>query len=280
MKKALLIFLSLSILLLLSGCCLSHEWVEADCITPKICTKCGETEGEALGHQWKDATCTDAKACAVCAVTEGEPLGHSFEKEEIRNPDYVAATATFVQTCSGCGKQTERAGKLESIISGKHFLMTPEEFSDRFTSMMMKNQHLLGDDQYLSFIDEEAKAGNLKMYLCQRNPSGTIRVVGEFEMLDTRGQLLLPEEHTKADKIREIRGKVRGDDPRRQTLISLVCTVDPTKEDDWDAIDRVLGGWQDTILRDDDGTCYVPFDDFLLEIQQKGSTCNIAVNIR
>ena len=169
---------------------------------------------------------------------------------------------------------------MESIISGKHFLMTPEEFSDRFTSMMMKNQHLLGDDQYLSFIDEEAKAGNLKMYLCQRNPSGTIRVVGEFEMLDTRGQLLLPEEHTKADKIREIRGKVRGDDPRRLTLISLVCTVDPAKEDDWDAIDRVLGGWQDTILRDDDGTCYVPFDDFLLEIQQKGSTCNIAVNIR
>ena len=31
----------------------SHVWKAATCTTPKTCTKCGETEGEALGHSYK-----------------------------------------------------------------------------------------------------------------------------------------------------------------------------------------------------------------------------------
>ena len=31
----------------------SHTWKAATCTTPKTCTKCGETEGEALGHSYK-----------------------------------------------------------------------------------------------------------------------------------------------------------------------------------------------------------------------------------
>ena len=42
-----------------------HEWTEATCTTPKTCSICGVTEGEALGHDWKDATCTEPKTCGV-----------------------------------------------------------------------------------------------------------------------------------------------------------------------------------------------------------------------
>ena len=31
-----------------------HDWVAANCTTPKTCEECKETEGEALGHDWGD----------------------------------------------------------------------------------------------------------------------------------------------------------------------------------------------------------------------------------
>ena len=79
--------------LLLTGCCMSHDWQDATCTEPKTCVKCGKTEGEALGHTWVDATCTEPKTCSVCGATEGEALGHTW----------VDATCTEPKTCSVCG---------------------------------------------------------------------------------------------------------------------------------------------------------------------------------
>ncbi|MBQ7358043.1 MAG: phosphodiester glycosidase family protein [Clostridia bacterium] len=73
-----------------------HSWVAADCDTPKTCSVCQATEGEALGHKWTDATCTTPKTCSVCNATEGEALGHTW----------VDATCTTPKTCSVC-KVTE-----------------------------------------------------------------------------------------------------------------------------------------------------------------------------
>ena len=88
--------------LLLSGCCLRHEWVDADCVNPKTCAKCEKTEGEALGHSWAEATCTAPKTCSVCAATEGEPLPHdvkwNFHREE----------KTMDGDCSACGEHVEQ----------------------------------------------------------------------------------------------------------------------------------------------------------------------------
>ena len=104
-KKALLLCCALVLtLLMLPGCarvkCLigSHEWNDADCVTPKTCSVCGETEGKALGHSWVDATCTTPKTCSVCEETEGKALGHSW----------VDATCITPKTCSTC-KITEGA---------------------------------------------------------------------------------------------------------------------------------------------------------------------------
>ena len=48
-----------------------HEWVDANCTTPRTCSLCGETEGEALGHTWVEATCTTPRTCSTCGTTVG-----------------------------------------------------------------------------------------------------------------------------------------------------------------------------------------------------------------
>ncbi len=97
----------------------NHTWVEATCTTPKTCTKCGATEGEALGHTWVEATCTTPKTCARCGVTEGEALGHNWVEAsceqakhcadcgvtegEALGHDWEAATYDAPKTCKRCG---------------------------------------------------------------------------------------------------------------------------------------------------------------------------------
>ncbi len=85
-----------------------HTWEDATCTSPKTCSACGETEGEALGHteetvEGKDATCTAAgftegKICTVCnevtvAQTEIPAKGHT---------EGEAATCTTNQICTVC----------------------------------------------------------------------------------------------------------------------------------------------------------------------------------
>lgn len=81
---------------LTEGEALGHIWQEADCETPKTCSRCGATEGQALGHQWTEADCTAAKTCSICSATEGEPLGHTWEGE---------ATLYTGPVCSICGTE-------------------------------------------------------------------------------------------------------------------------------------------------------------------------------
>ena len=71
----------------------THQWGQATCTTPAVCTLCKETKGAAEGHQWEDATCTMAKHCTVCGETEGEPISHR----------YTQATRTEPSTCIMCG---------------------------------------------------------------------------------------------------------------------------------------------------------------------------------
>ncbi len=98
MKKLFTLFLTLIFVALLlfslasCGEC-AHEWKAATCATPKTCTKCGVTEGEALGHSWSAATCTAPKTCTICGATEGNALGHSW----------ISATCTTPKTCAVCG---------------------------------------------------------------------------------------------------------------------------------------------------------------------------------
>ena len=55
-----------------------HDWVAADCDTPKTCNTCGESDGEELGHDWQDADCDTPKTCEICGETEGDVAGHAY----------------------------------------------------------------------------------------------------------------------------------------------------------------------------------------------------------
>ena len=91
--------------LLLTGCKCKHEWVDANCTTPKTCSLCQVTESEALGHTYADATCEAPRTCSVCNATDGEPLGHTW----------VDATCQVAKTCSVC--QKAEGDKLEHTLA-------------------------------------------------------------------------------------------------------------------------------------------------------------------
>jgi len=92
-KRRICLILLIVCICIFSGCCLKHQWKEADCIHPKTCLTCGKTDGEALGHDWLAATCEVPKICSVCGQSEGEKLPHTW----------LDANCLAPQTCSGCG---------------------------------------------------------------------------------------------------------------------------------------------------------------------------------
>ena len=99
-KKCTLSIIFVALVFFLTGCC-SHEWIEANCESPRTCSQCGATEGdivhsfeivnctdsvvcsvcgtmaEPVGHNWIDASCATPKYCDLCSLTEGDALGHS-----------------------------------------------------------------------------------------------------------------------------------------------------------------------------------------------------------
>jgi len=78
-KSIICIIVVLMLLFNLSACSCKHDWVDADCTSPKMCVKCGETEGTFKAHKWLDATCEKSMRCGVCGISEGEALGHTYE---------------------------------------------------------------------------------------------------------------------------------------------------------------------------------------------------------
>lgn len=96
MKKVMIFLLTAVLLLALTACeeVCEHSWTDADCMTAKKCTECGETEGTPLGHDWKEPTCTTALVCRRCGHAEGDPLGHNW----------VEVTCTEPKHCTGCGE--------------------------------------------------------------------------------------------------------------------------------------------------------------------------------
>lgn len=119
-KRVILLSLALVCLLILSACGCKHEtWLDADCVTPKTCAACGETEGAPLGHTWAAATCETAKTCEACGEKEGEALGHKWVEATCEAPktcenckltegealghDWADATTEAPKTCANCG---------------------------------------------------------------------------------------------------------------------------------------------------------------------------------
>ena len=76
-----------------------HTWKDANCVSPKTCSVCGQTEGEKAGHVWKAATCTLPKTCSICGETEGVSVGHKYSVADCIDP----------KVCSVCGEASGNA---------------------------------------------------------------------------------------------------------------------------------------------------------------------------
>lgn len=71
-----------------------HDWQDATCTEPRICSSCKAEDGDPLGHDWQEATCSVPKTCARCGKREGTRAEHTW----------VAATCTEQEHCAVCGK--------------------------------------------------------------------------------------------------------------------------------------------------------------------------------
>ena len=60
-----------------------------------------------LGHSWVDADCDTPKTCSVCAATEGEALGHSFGEWTVTKEATATETGEKERTCACGEKETE-----------------------------------------------------------------------------------------------------------------------------------------------------------------------------
>jgi len=130
-----LILASVIVLSLFTACGCKHEWTEATCTTPKTCSLCDATEGEAPGHKWLDATCTAPKTCKNCDATDGEALGH----------DWAEATTEAPTTCTRC-KVTEGT----KINTDPRFTTeSTKEFYGKWTCDTVFTGEMLGMDGYI-----------------------------------------------------------------------------------------------------------------------------------
>lgn len=136
MKKILLILL---VMMMLTGCCLSHEWTDATCTAPKTCTKCGETEGETLEHTWSEATCTAPKTCTVCSGTEGDALGHDFTYWYL--PTTILNPTEMYRFCRVCDELEKAPIDYETMTTEffvgvwQGYAMMSEDYGSEFLSL-------------------------------------------------------------------------------------------------------------------------------------------------
>lgn len=133
MRHARILVALMLCVLILTGCACKHQWADATCVTPKICTLCEETEGEPVGHSWTAATCEVPKICAVCAATEGDPLGHN---EAVRDCaiNYTTLLRERQTYCTNCSQVlSSEEVLLDSLHDSTHFLMDSQGFLERYT---------------------------------------------------------------------------------------------------------------------------------------------------
>ncbi len=77
-----------------------HSWVDADCITPKTCSVCGATEGEALGHNFVDFVCT------VCGANEGVATVNGVAYETLDAAIAAANDGDTIKLLAGVSGET------------------------------------------------------------------------------------------------------------------------------------------------------------------------------
>jgi len=119
-KRVIVTVFAVMSILLLSGCCVLHEWSDVTCTLPKTCLKCEKTEGEPLGHLesgWimeAEPTCiADGRRyieCTICAMELDEEILPAMGHVE---SDWITEK---VPTCTEEGKQHKICARCNEIV--------------------------------------------------------------------------------------------------------------------------------------------------------------------
>lgn len=143
---------------------LGHDWTEADCRYPETCSRCGEERGAALGHDWADATCTLPKTCKRCHSTTGAPLGHDMGEWVVDQEATCTEFGKQHRECRRCGEvedgviqKTEHTPGEWSVVESPHL----DESGDVVPGRRVKNCTVCGQEiesEAVSMSSEEIAA--------------------------------------------------------------------------------------------------------------------------
>lgn len=171
MKKT-LFCLILLVCLLLSGCACQHEWTDADCLNPQVCTKCEETAGEDLGHDWAAATCTAPETCSRCGETQRTALEHTFGDWNFHNEE-------MTHVCTVCStEQTlpiDRELYLETLLSGHWYFRCLIQQGQRYYASSFESRGYsldFGEDRKAVFFDFEQEHFGTWKFIEYKNEDG------------------------------------------------------------------------------------------------------------
>ncbi len=98
-----------------------HEWVDATCLAPKTCSKCGKTEGDiSPEHTFeKEYECSVCKKSLITPIDEAIKIGTSFEKNHCSDDYYfVKLTLDHQVNPDGFSRATIDEGLYVSVSGG------------------------------------------------------------------------------------------------------------------------------------------------------------------
>lgn len=149
-----------------------HEWSEATCTEPQVCSICGQTQGEALGHdvqEWtvdKEATCSEkgsrSGVCTRCGETVSEDIPkaeHTPGDWEVSKDYSVSSSGTVtpgeeVIECSVCGEVIDsREYTVELTTAQKNAMRSATSYLD---FMSFSYDGLVGQLEYEGYSHEDA----------------------------------------------------------------------------------------------------------------------------
>lgn len=222
MRKMVCILTTALCAVLLTGCGCQHEWQEAACLTPKICTLCQETEGEALGHNWQEAACEAPKTCTNCGMTEGEAPGHSWQEATCDAPRICTACGAtegepahawtdwrfneetaMVRSCGGCGAEENCPMEeyLQELLAGHWDAVSVSNLNRRSEDdpHWKDVRHYYSEIPYMKILENgshEMFAGTIRNADCRLefHSANQVKVPPSEELCDAYHFSLFPEE--------------------------------------------------------------------------------------
>jgi len=181
LKKIIICFVLIAIMILLGSCGCEHNWQEANCKYPKVCTLCSKTEGNpSFIHDWETATCVSPQTCIICGETTGNisPNEHNYEGD----------------SCTLCGTVQLNLNNYENYIECTASVKASDKIGSYYTNAecffdAIGNSHYRYDNVYItisfSHYDKEGYNQHLMnmIYLLSGHPVEEVATPYDQEML-------------------------------------------------------------------------------------------------